>query len=104
MDEFIEILKKYKIEVDYGFIEYHKDEIRLFYAMLVFLNEYFYIDNSFDMKKIKLLNELIKDLALEKVFKQTLGKTPSELVRETSYYYDDEVYKFVISNNLIKGR
>ena len=82
--------------------KYHENEIRLFYALLRFLNKYSYIDNDWDIDKAKLLKKFIEDEDLNKIFLQNLNKKSSELVRESSYYYKDDVYKFVIENKLLK--
>ena len=81
--------------------KYHEEDIRLFYAVVVFLNEYFYIDDDFDIEKIKLLKKLINDKDLNKLLLRVLDKKSKGLVRESSYYYKKDVYEFVVENKLI---
>ncbi len=81
--------------------EHYKEELESFYTVLLFLNEHFFIDDSFDLEKVKLLKQLIEDESIKKITKYILGKEPKELIRESSFYYKDEVYKFAYENNLL---
>ena len=81
--------------------EYHKDELENFYAVVLFLDSNFYIDDTWDLKKVELLSEMLKDEDINKLCLNYLDKQSWELVRETSYYYKDEVWKYVCENELL---
>ena len=81
--------------------EYHKNELKNFYKAVLFLDSNFYIDETWDLEKAKLLKKMLEDEDVIKMCSEIFDKTPKELVKESSYYYKDEVWEFVKTNKLL---
>jgi len=81
--------------------EYHKEELENFYKAVLFIDRSFYIDESWDLKRAKLLKKMLKDEDLNKMCLQAFGKKSRELVKESSFYYKDDVWRFVSKNKLL---
>ena len=57
-----------------------------------FLSNFFYIDIPWKKENAEILEKLIKDADLISLVKYYTGFEPKTILRETSYYYDDEVW------------
>ncbi len=68
------------------------DKLRDIIMLAVFLNRYFYVDNSWTIENVTKLKELIVDRELNGLLKYYLNRNCKQVLRESSFYYKDEVW------------
>ena len=81
--------------------KHHRNELESFYKAVLFFEKNFYICDDWNLKKAKLLKKMLEDEDLNKMCLRIFDKNSWEFVRESSFYYNVDVWKFVSKNKLL---